>query len=100
LRHTLTLDNGTEFAEYQLLEQTLGLEAFFTDPHSPWQRGSDENTNGLGRQFFPKGTNFNQVSRYKVSRTENLLNDRPRKRLLYQTPSEVLAQQGYRALHT
>jgi IS30 family transposase len=100
LRHTLTLDNGTEFAEYQLLEQTLGLEAFFTDPHSPWQRGTDENTNGLARQFFPKGTNFNQVSRYKVSRAENLLNDRPRKRLHYQTPSEILAQQGYRAIQT
>ncbi len=87
LRQTMTLDNGSEFAEYELLESTLDMEVFFTDPHSPWQRGTDENTNGLARQFFPKGTNFNQVSRYKVARAENLLNDRPRKRLNYKTPT-------------
>lgn len=100
LRHTMTLDNGSEFAEYQLLESTLDMQVFFTDPHSPWQRGTDENTNGLARQFFPKGTNFNQVSRYKVARAENLLNDRPRKRLNYQTPNEVLAHERSRALPT
>lgn len=100
LRHTMTLDNGSEFAEYELLESTLDMEVFFTDPHAPWQRGTDENTNGLARQFFPKGTDFNQVSRYKVARAENLLNDRPRKRLNYQTPSEVFLQQRYRALQT
>jgi IS30 family transposase len=100
LRQTLTLDNGSEFAEYEQLERTLDLVVFFTDPHSPWQRGTDENTNGLTRQFFPKGTNFNAVTRYKVARTENLLNDRPRKRLHYQTPSEVFSQQCSRALQT
>lgn len=100
LRQTMTLDNGSEFAEYKLLESTLDMEVFFTDPHAPWQRGTSENTNGLARQLFPKGTNFNQVSRYKVGRAENLLNDRPRKRLNYQTPSEVFAQQRYRALQT
>jgi IS30 family transposase len=100
LRQTMTLDNGSEFAEYELLESTLDMEVFFTDPHAPWQRGTSENTNGLARQFFPKGTNFNQVSRYKVGRAEDLLNDQPRKRLNYQTPSEVLAQQRYRALQT
>ena len=65
----------------------------------PWQCGTNENTNGLARQFFPKGTNFNEV-RYKVARAEKLLNDRPRKRLNYQTPSEVIAQAGYRATQT
>ena len=100
LRQTMTLDNGSEFADYELLESTLDMEVFFTDPHSPWQRGTDENTNGLARQFFPKGTDFNQVSRYKVVRAENLLNDRPRKRLNYQTPNEVFLQQRYRALQT
>ena len=100
LRRSLTLDNGTEFAEYAQLEQALGLQVFFTDPHSPWQRGTNENTNGLARQFFPKGTNFNEVSRYKVARAEKLLNDRPRKRLNYQTPSEVIAQAGYRAIQS
>lgn len=100
LRRTMTLDNGSEFAEYELLESTLDMEVFFTDPHAPWQRGTDENTNGLTRQFFPKGTNFNRVSRHKVARAENLLNDRPRKRHNYQTPSEVFTQQRYRALLT
>jgi IS30 family transposase len=100
LHQTMTLDNGSEFAEYKLLESTLGMEVFFTDPHSPWQRGTNENTNGLVRQFFPKGTNFNEVSRYKVARAENFINDRPRKRLHYQTPSEVLTPQCYRALLT
>jgi IS30 family transposase len=100
LRHSMTLDNGSEFAEYELLENALDMEVFFTDPHAPWQRGTNENTNGLARQFFPKGTDFNQVSRYKVARAENLLNDRPRKRLNYQTPNEVLAQQRNRALQT
>ena len=75
LRQAMTLDNGCEFAEYEQLETTLGLEVFFTDPHAPWQKGTNENTNGLTRQFFPKGTNFNQVSRYKVARTETLLNE-------------------------
>jgi transposase, IS30 family len=99
-RQTLTLDNGSEFAEHEQLERTLEMAVFFADPRSPWQRGTNENTNGLARQFFPKGTNFNQVSRYKVRRAENLLNDRPRKRLHYQTPSEVFLQQRCRALQT
>ena len=100
LRHTMTFDNGTEFAEYQHLEQSLGMQVFFTDPRSPWQRGSNEHTNGLVRQFFPKGTNLRQVSRYKVAQAEKLLNERPRKRLNYRTPSEVLKINSYRAIQT
>lgn len=100
LRRSLTLDNGSEFAGYAAIEAAVGLEVFFTDPHSPWQRGTNENTNGLVRQFFPKGTNLALVSRYKVAKAERLLNDRPRKRLNYQTPSEVFNSERYRALQT
>ena len=74
------------------------LQVFFTDPHAPWQRGTNENTNGLVRQFFPKGTNLALVSRYKVAKAEQLLNDRPRKRLNFLTPSEVLNAERYRVL--
>lgn len=91
LRCSLTFDNGTEFAQYVAMEQALELTVFFADPHSPWQRGTNENTNGLVRQFFPKGTNLSQVSRYKVAKAEQLLNDRPRRRLAYQTPREIFA---------
>lgn len=100
LRHSLTFDNGSEFADYAALEQALGLQVFFTDPHSPWQRGTNENTNGLIRQFFPKGTNLTQASRYKVAKAEKLLNERPRKRHNYQTPSEIFTQACQRAIQT
>jgi IS30 family transposase len=100
LRQSITFDNGSEFADYVALEAALGADVFFTDPHSPWQRGTNENTNGLVRQFFPKGTNLALASRYKVAKAEQLLNDRPRKRLNFQTPSEVLAAERYRALQT
>ena len=100
LRHSVTVDNGSEFADYAALEEALGAQVFFTDPHSPWQRGTNENTNGLVRQFFPKGTNMNLMSRYKVAKAELLLNDRPRKRLGFRTPSEVLNAERYRALQT
>ena len=100
LRHSLTFDNGSEFAAYAAMENALGLNVYFADPHSPWQRGTNENTNGLVRQFFPKGTDLGEASRYKVSQVESLLNNRPRKRLNYQTPSEVLLQNRYRAFQT
>jgi transposase, IS30 family len=100
LRHSVTFDNGSEFADYAVLEKALGIDVFFTDPHAPWQRGTDENTNGLVRQFFPKGTNLRLVSRYKTAKVEQLLNDRPRKRLNFQTPSEVFNAECYRALQT
>lgn len=100
LRQSLTFDNGSEFAAYKAMEQALELPVFFTEPHSPWQRGTNENTNGLVRQFFPKGTSFRQASRYKVAKVEKLLNERPRKRHEYQTPHEVLAAAGYRAFQT
>ena len=100
MRLTATFDNGREFLETKALESALGLKVFYTRPGSPWQRGSIENLNGLIRQFFPKGTNFRQESRYRVAQIEQLLNNRPRKRLNYQTPSENFQQQCQRAIQT
>lgn len=90
LRRSVTFDNGKEFAEHRQLSRSLGLEIYFALPYRSWQRGTNENTNGLLRQFFPKGTDFSRISHQEVARVEQLLNERPRKRLGYRTPSEVL----------
>lgn len=87
---TLTLDNGTEFAAYKELEQELGIKIYFADTHSPWQRGSNENINGLIRFFFPKGTNFNQVTDEQLQTVIDLINNRPRKCLGFLSPNEYL----------
>jgi IS30 family transposase len=100
LRLTLTLDNGSEFAEAPMLESAVGLQVYRTRPHSPWERGSIENLNGLIRQYFPKGTRFDEQSRYRVAQVEQSLNDRPRQRLEYQTPSEVFLPLCQRAIET
>lgn len=89
LRRTMTLDNGKEFTEHGRLTERLGLDVYFAQPYASWQRGLNENTNGLLRQFFPKGTDFARISRRQVARAEKLLNERPRKSLGYRTPSEV-----------
>lgn len=91
LRRTLTLDNGKEFARHAQVAEALALAVYFAAPRRPWQRGTNENTNGLVRQFFPKGTDFAQVSLRRVARVEAMLNGRPRRRLGYRTPAEVLA---------
>jgi len=88
-RHTLTLDNGQEFARHKELRK-LGLTVYFADPYSAWQRGANENTNGLLRRFFPKKTDFSQVSDAELAEAVRLLNNRPRKCLSYRTPHEVL----------
>lgn len=87
--HTLTCDGGAEFAQHRWLEHTLGTKVYFADPHSPWQRGCNENFNGLLRQFFPRAHDFNTITTRELQRVENLLNQRPRKRLGYLTPNEV-----------
>jgi IS30 family transposase len=92
LRRSMTLDNGKEFAEHETLTNRLALEVYFAQPYASWQRGTNENTNGLLRQFFPKGTDFTHVSHHEVARVEKLINERPRRRLDYRTPSEVLAK--------
>jgi IS30 family transposase len=89
LLRTMTLDNGKEFAEHQRITDKLGTDVYFADPYASWQRGLNENTNGLLRQFFPKGTDFSRISRRLVARVEQLINERPRKILGYRTPDEV-----------
>jgi transposase, IS30 family len=86
---SITFDNGTEFARCHRLEKHLGMELYFADPGCPYQRGTNENTNGLIRQYFPKGTDFRDISHYEVRQVENLLNNRPRACLGFRTPSEV-----------
>jgi transposase, IS30 family len=89
LRRTMTLDNGKEFTEHGRLTERLGLDVYFAQPYASWQRGLNENTNGLLRQFFPKGTDFARISHRQLARVEKLLNERPRKNLGYRTPDEV-----------
>ena len=88
-RHSITFDNGTEFARCHRLEKHLGMELYYADPGCPFQRGTNENTNGLIRQYFPKGIDFRDVSHYEVRKVENLLNGRPRECLGFRTPAEV-----------
>jgi transposase, IS30 family len=88
-RRSITFDNGTEFARCGRLERHLGVRLYFADPGCPYQRGSNENTNGLIRQYFPKGTDFRDISHHEVRRVEGLLNRRPRQCLAFRTPDEV-----------
>jgi IS30 family transposase len=90
LRKTLTLDNGKEFAEHQQLQAEACLKIYFAKPYCAWQRGSNEHTNGLIRQFFPKGTDLARIPEHRFIKVQHLLNNRPRKRLGYRTPLEVL----------
>lgn len=92
-RRSVTFDNGKEFAEHKLLAARVGMPVFFADPYCSWQRGTNENTNGLVRQFFPKGTSLQTVSPRRVTHVARLLNHRPRKILGYLTPSEVFTTQ-------
>lgn len=88
-RLTVTFDNGKEFADHETLAERLGLAIFFAHPYASWERGTSEHTNGLLRQYYPKGTDFAAVSHHDLAQTVKSINDRPRKSLNYQTPSEV-----------
>jgi IS30 family transposase len=88
-RCSLTADRGKEFSQHLSLSSSLGMPVFFCDPSSPWQRGSNENTNGLLRQFFPKGSSFATVSHTDLASATDLINDRPRKRLNWLSPRDV-----------
>lgn len=98
MKLTLTYDRGSEMSKHRLFTERTNMKVYFADPHSPWQRGTNENTNGLIRQFFPKGMSFRNVSREEIKYVQDLLNGRPRQSLGYQTPyemfSKLLAEKG------
>lgn len=90
--HTITADNGKEFAKHEEIARKLEIDFYFCKPYHSWERGANENTNGLIRQYIPKGTAFSEVTVKQIKRIENILNNRPRKRLGYLTPNEKFKQ--------
>lgn len=93
--HTITADNGKEFAYHEKISEALSAEVYFAHPYSSWERGLNENTNGLLRQYFPKNTDFKNVEQIKVRRALHRLNSRPRKDLDFKTPAQLM--EDYRA---
>ncbi len=90
--HTITSDNGKEFAKHQEVASSLGVDYYFANPYHSWERGANENMNGLLRQYFPKGMCFDEITDEQVQMAEDKLNNRPRKRFGYNTPNEVYLQ--------
>ena len=88
---TITADNGKEFAYHEQMTEALGAQVYFADPYCSWQRGLNENTNGLLRQYWPKKTDFKKVSAKEVKAVIVQLNDRPRKKLNFKTPAKLMA---------
>ena len=93
VRNSMTYDRGSEMACHPELARRLKIDIWFCDPHAPWQRGSNENTNGLLRQFMPKGTDLSDASQTWLNDIANLMNNRPRKTLGWRTPAEAMADE-------
>ena len=91
LRKTMTYDQGSEMALHEKLSANLHMDIFFCDPHSPWQRGSNENANGLVREYLPKGMDLSNVTHQELTAIEHSLNNRPRKILNFHSPQEVFS---------
>ena len=87
---TITFDRGKEFAGYKEIEETLHCNTYFCDPYCAWQKGTNENTNGLLREFYPKGMDLSEVNKEELQHILDLMNNRPRKCLDYKTPTEVM----------
>lgn len=92
LKLSLTYDHGQEMAQHRLFTRNTRIRVYFAHPHAPWERGTNENTNGLIREFFPKGTDFSTVTTKDIKQVQNLLNDRPRRTLNFLTPHEVFSK--------
>ncbi len=86
---TMTYDNGVEMARHKEFTKQTGIKVYFADPYASWQRGTNENTNGLIRRYFPKGTDFNKVTAKQLKYVQDKLNNRPRKIINYKTPNEI-----------
>ncbi|WP_232207668.1 IS30 family transposase, partial [Pseudoxanthomonas sp. J35] len=93
LRESPTYDRGSEMARHEELARRLNIDIWFADPYAPWQRGSNENTNGLLRQFMPKGTDLSGLSQTQLNDIARLLNGRPRQTLGWRTPEQALAEE-------
>jgi len=89
LRKTLTLDNGTENTLHEEITEQIGAKCYFARPYASWQRGTNEQTNGMVRWYLPKGTDFRNISEEEIAEVESRINNRPRKCLKYRTPLEV-----------
>ncbi len=88
-RKTLTLDNGVEFSDWERIEESSGMTIYFAYPYHAWERGTNENTNGLLRQYFPKDLDFNLITTKELAHAVKLLNERPRKRLKFKSPRQI-----------
>lgn len=93
IRKSMTYDNGMEMANHQWLAEQTGIDIYFAHPYSSWERGTNENTNGLIRRFFPKGTDFNTITLEQLKHAQDRLNNRPRKVLGYKTPNQMMEQE-------